>query len=533
MGEDGHARSHAASTAHELAWWANAVTYQIYPRSFADGDGDGIGDLAGLVDRLDHLAWLGVDAVWLSPIYPSPMADFGYDVSDYCDVDPVFGNLDDVDRLVAEAHRRDLRVLLDWVPNHTSIQHRWFVDSASSRSSERRDWYVWRDSAPDGGPPNNWCRMWSTEPAWTFHESTGQWFLHCYFPEQPDLNWLHPDVEAAMHDTLRFWLDRGIDGFRADVVHLIGKGPDLPDLVGEAAQRPITRQISTEYGHELLRRIRTLLDGHERQPMMIGEVVLFDPGQVATYYGDGDELHQVFNFRPIKTPWTAPEVRSRIAEVHDEIGDRFWPTWVLGNHDNPRQRTRFGTDARVRAAAVLTLTLRGNAYLYAGEELGLADAEIDPADWLDPAGRDGCRTPMPWSIDDGHGWPTTPWLPFVPDAAERSVEHQQADRSSTLWLYRDLLSLRSEHPALQEGAEELLDGDDDVVSWRRSTPGERLEIHVNLAPGPRRVSTGGRILLSSDPHRQARIREGAVHLDAALGADEAVVVDIGDRDATA
>ncbi|MFN3215232.1 MAG: alpha-amylase family glycosyl hydrolase [Acidimicrobiales bacterium] len=502
-------------------WWETAVFYQIYPRSFADANGDGIGDLAGIRSRLSHLAWLGVDALWLSPIYPSPMADFGYDVADYCDVDPVFGDLAELDALVADAHDIGMRVTLDWVPNHTSDRHPWFVDARSRRDAAKRDWYVWRDPAPDGGRPNNWDACWDIGPAWTFDEATGQYYLHLFLPEQPDLNWANPEVQAAMLDTLRFWLDRGIDGFRADVVHLIGKDPSLPDLA--TAGTPI---ISNDHHstHEHLRRIRSLLDSYAHRPMMVGEVNLFGPGQVRSYHGDDDELTLVFDFRPTYSRWTAEEFRRRIVEVEAEYDDGTWPTWVLGNHDVVRQRTRWGSEARARAGAVFLLTQRGTPYLYAGEELGLPDAEIPADRVVDPGGRDGCRAPVPWTIDAGHGWGADPWLPFVEDAAALSVEAQREDPGSTLHLYRSLLALRRRTPALHRGAQRLLESPEGVVAWERTNGEDRVVVAVNFTSEPRSMDLTGEVLLSSLVGGD-RAAQGSSTADAGeLGPDEAVIV---------
>mgnify|MGYP001823299009 CR=1 FL=1 len=296
-----------------VEWWRDAVVYQIYPRSFADSNGDGVGDLGGIIGKVPYLDELGVDALWLSPICVSPMADFGYDVSDYCDVDPVFGRLDDVDRLLAALHERGMRLLLDWVPNHTSDRHPWFVESRSSRHSPKRDWYVWRDRRPDGSPPNNWMATFKGVPAWTHDDTTDQSYLHLFLAEQPDLNWANPEVEAAMHDTLRFWLDRGVDGFRADVVHLIGKGDDVPDLPEQQAHA-VVLNVDRPLGHELLHRVRTLLDSYPQQPMMVGEVYLLGEGESAGYVGTPEkpELHLSFDFRPLHTPcllYTSPSPR--------------------------------------------------------------------------------------------------------------------------------------------------------------------------------------------------------------------------------
>ena len=361
-------------------WWKSAVVYQIYPRSFADSGRPpaGVGDLEGIRRRLGHLADLGVDALWLSPIYPSPGHDFGYDVADYCDVDPAFGTLGDLDRLVADAHGLGLRVLLDWVPNHTSDEHPWFVESRSSPANPKRDWYVWRDGDPST-PPNNWVGAFTGGPAWTWDGATGQWYLHQFLPQQPDLNWANPEVVEAMHGVLRFWLDRGVDGFRIDVVHGLGKDPALPDDPPESAGIAHSSLNDRPETHHVIRGLRRLADSYPGDRVLVGEVYLLDTTKVATYYGDGDELHLAFNFPPLFAPWDAGEWRAHVARVEEEIGARgAWPTWVLSNHDNPRHRTRYGTDQRAAAAAVLLLTLRGTPFLYAGEELGLEDAVVPP-----------------------------------------------------------------------------------------------------------------------------------------------------------
>lgn len=495
-------------------WWEDAVFYQIYPRSFADANGDGVGDLAGIASQLPYLRWLGVDALWLSPIFPSPMADFGYDVADYCDVDPIFGTLDDYDSLLERAHEHDIRLTIDWVPNHSSDQHPWFRESRRSREAARRDWYVWRDPGPDGTEPNNWEACWNIGPAWTFDEATGQYYLHLFLPEQPDLNWANPEVEAAMLDTLRFWLDRGTDGFRADVVHLIGKDPELADL--DRYRSPL-RDIDTPRGHAHLRRVRAVLDEYEQRPMIVGEVTLHEPGQVRSYYGDDDELHLNFNFRPIHTPWEPGGFRDRIAEVHDEFGIEHWPVWVLNNHDQSRIRSRIGSDARARAAAVMLLGLRGTPYLYAGEELGLPDAVIPADRVVDPGGRDGCRAPIPWTRADGHGWGADPWLPFVDDAASWSVEAQRADPDSTLNLYRSLLTLRRSSPTLRRGRERLLDTPEEVVAWCRVGFGDDLVVLVNFSDEPVTLGNVGDRLISSVPGADPQF-------DGTLLGDEATII---------
>jgi alpha-glucosidase len=482
-------------------WWRDAVVYQIYPRSFLDTTGDGVGDLPGIAARLDYLRWLGVDAIWASPFFRSPMADFGYDVSDYCDVDPVFGTLGDADRLVAGAHAAGIRLLLDWVPNHTSDRHPWFVESRSSRRSPKRDWYYWRDGR-DGETPNNWRAAFGG-PAWTFDELTRQWYLHLFLPEQPDLNWGNPAVVEAMHRVLRFWLDRDVDGFRIDVAHLIGKDPALPDQPGELG--PIDRVgiHDDPRTHPLLRGIRRVVDSYPGDRVIVGEVNLHDTSAIRAYYGAGDELHMAFNFLPLSTPWSAGAWRGLIEVVERDLGREAWPTWVLSNHDTSRHRTRLGgAEAVSRAAAVLLLTLRGTPFLFQGEELGLEDAVVPAERRVDPGGRDGVRAPIPWTGGSAHGWATAdPWLPWPPDADVRNAEHERRQPRSILHLYRRLLAARRASPALREGEVTLLDAPDDVLAYRRSTAGDERIVLVNFGQARVEVPLEGRWQLdvASDP----------------------------------
>ena len=499
-----------------MTWWRDAVVYQIYPRSFRDSNGDGVGDLAGVRQQLAYLVWLGVHALWLSPIYPSPMRDFGYDVSDYCDVDAVFGSLEDFDALVREAHDLGLRVILDWVPNHTSDEHPWFIDSRSSRSSDSRGWYVWRDARPDGTPPNNWVRAWSDDPAWSWDDATGQYYLHCFLPSQPDLDWSNVAVREAMHDTMRFWLDRGVDGLRMDVVHLLGKELDRddPEELRALGHVPLNDVAVT---HDYVRGVRVVLEEYEER-VSIGEVYLLDPVRVASYYGDGDELHLSFNFAPLYTPWRAEPWAEVIRRTMDSLEPRgAWPTWVLSNHDNARIATRLGGDgAAVRAALVLLLTLRGTPFLFAGEELGLEDALIPPARVVDPGGRDGCRAPIPWTASPDHGWPSDPWLPFVERASAMSVDAQMLDEGSMLHFTRSVLALRRDRPALLGGELEGLHVEGEVLVFDRVAGGERLRVMVNFAADGGAVIADGPVLLSSRTgHRPGR-----------LDAREAVIVDV-------
>jgi alpha-glucosidase len=498
-------------------WWKGAVLYQIYPRSFAESERDplGVGDLEGIRRRLDHLQWLGVDAVWICPFYRSPMADFGYDVSDYCDVDPLFGTLDDFDRLLDEAHGRGLRVVIDWVPNHTSDRHPWFVESRSSRDNPKRDWYIWRDR------PNNWRAAFGG-PAWTFDEATGQWYLHLFLPEQPDLDWSNPEVVAAMHDVLRFWLDRGVDGFRVDVVHGLGKDPALPD---DPADQTVPHSSVNDVAgtHPILQGLRRLVDGYPGDRVLVGEVYLLSTRQVARYFGQGDELHLAFDFTSLYAPWDADAWRARITEVAAELDPLdAWPTWTLSNHDNSRHRSRYGgSEARARAAAVLLLTLRGTSVLYAGEELGLEDAVVPPERIVDPGGRDPCRAPLPWDPGPTHGWQVAdPWLPWPPDPDVRNVESLRADAGSILHLYRRLIAARQNSPAFRTGRVELLASPPGVLVYVREADGDRRAVVVNFTSNPLDVALDGswRCELASDGQGEGEPFDGR------MGGDQAVVL---------
>ena len=520
-------------------WWKHGVVYQIYPRSFMDSDGDGVGDLEGIRARLDHLAWLGIDAIWLSPIFPSPMADFGYDVSDYCDVDPVFGDLARFDALLADAHARGIRVMLDWVPNHTSDRHAWFSESRASRSSAKRDWYVWRDPGSDGGPPNNWVAMFGG-PAWELDRATSQYYLRSFLKEQPDLNWRNPEVERAMHGVLRFWLDRGVDGFRIDVIHRIAKDPQLRDNPPSARPGPgwggqlhVHDENHSDI-HGFLRRIRGVLDSYDERAA-VGEIGL-PPEQVATYYGKGDELHLAFNFSLLRSPWDAGAFGRELAAFDRAVPPEGWPDLVLSNHDVPRHATRYDDPelgaARARALAVLLLTARGTPFLYYGEELGMRNGEIPPERRRDPlawtlhpkVSRDGERTPMHWSAERGAGFTTgEPWLPLASDWATRNVEAQRADRGSLLWLYRDLLALRRRTPALERGAWRELPAPEGALAWERVTGGSRALVALNFAAKEQSPRLPGAAVRDG-----VRTRAGAaLPADAAeleLGACEAAVL---------
>ena len=505
-----------------VPWWKTAICYQIYPRSFADTNGDGIGDLEGIRRHLDHLVWLGVDAIWISPFFRSPMADFGYDVADYCDVDPLFGTLDDFDRLLAEAHGRGLRVLIDWVPNHTSDRHPWFLESRSSRDNPKREWYFWRDQ------PNNWKAAFGGD-AWTYDEATGQWYLHSFLPEQPDLNWRNPEVAEAMGATLRFWLDRGVDGFRVDAVRRLAKDPEWRDNSPNPLATANTPEFETQLHvysmnhadvHPLLRSLRALVDAYPGDRVLVGEVYFLSAREIAPYYGRGDQLHLCFIFPLLHAPWDAAAWRYCIDEVVESCDPiDAWPAWVLSNHDRVRQRTRYGSEARARAAAVVLLTLRGTPFLYAGEELGLEDAAIPPERVVDPGGRDGCRAPIPWDGSPDHGWGVDdPWLPWPPKADRRNVAALRSNDRSILHLYRRLIAARRASPALQVGTWTPLPSPDVVLAYERAQDGDRRAVLVNFSPTTVTVPLAGdwQIEIASDGQGEGSPYDGRLRGDCAL-----------------
>ncbi len=522
-------------------WWQRAVVYQIYPWSFMDSNGDGIGDLEGIRGQLDYLVWLGVDAIWISPIYPSPMADFGYDVSNYCDVDPRFGSLSQFDALLSEAHARGLRVIVDFIPNHTSDQHPWFIESSSSRTSPRRDWYVWRDSAVGGGAPSNWLSEFGGS-AWQWHARTGQFYYHAFLKEQPDLNWHNPEVRAAMADVLRFWLARGVDGFRVDAIHHVFKdealrdNPPNPDYrVGMSPHRQVLRRFTTDLPEvqDAVREMRAVLAPYADR-VLIGEAWLpFE--RLMVYYGDKlDCFHLPFNFHLISAPWQATALRQLIGRYEGLLPPGAWPNWVLGNHDRSRLASRLGP-AQACVAAVLLCTLRGTPTLYYGDELGMCNVPIPPEAVRDPyeknvpglgLGRDPERTPMQWSGAPHAGFSqTTPWLPVADDFREKNVAAQREVEGSMLSLYRALLALRRSLPSLSLGSYEALDTGEGVLGYVRRLGSSQNTVLLNLTsesqslvlPAP---IEGGKILLSTHPRRTGR------SVGTALLADEAVILDI-------
>ncbi|MDQ6683196.1 MAG: alpha-amylase family glycosyl hydrolase [Chloroflexota bacterium] len=487
-----------------LRWWEGAVIYQVYPRSFRDANRDGIGDLAGIVERLDHLRGapgaLGVDAIWLSPIFPSPLHDFGYDISDYTGVAAEFGTLEDLDALVAAAHRRGLRVLLDLVPCHTSVEHPWFVESRSSKHNARRDWFTWQDPAPDGGPPNNWVANFGGS-SWTWDPATGQYYLHSFYPEQPDLNWRNPAVADAIQDAMRFWLERGIDGFRVDAIAHAIKDTHIRDNPPAGPHRTIFGEdpsgqerlwnVNRPEVHDVVRGLRRVADAYPDR-LLVGEV--YGPVENLAGYlgrGAGDEFQLAFDFELLLAPWQIADFRLAIERAEALHPEGTWPTYALSNHDNPRHATRYGAE-RAALAAFILLTLRGVAVLYAGEEIGMTDATALPGRPHDRAGRDAQRTPMQWTAEPGGGFSSgQPWLPLT-DPQRVNVADQQADPSSLLSLYRSLIALRRDRPAVRAGLHRSLFGvGEQVLAWTRELDGDRVLVVANMGSRTERLRLPG------------------------------------------
>lgn len=520
-------------------WWRDGVIYQIYPRSFQDTNGDGIGDLPGVTQRLDYLESLGVNAIWLSPFYPSPMADFGYDVADYVDVDPLFGTLEDFDALVTAAHERDLKVIIDLVPNHTSDEHPWFREARASRENPRRDWYIWRDPDPDGGPPNNWLSEFGGS-AWAFDEASGQYYYHAFLDRQPDLNWRNPEVVAAIHEVMRFWLRRGVDGFRVDVIWHLMKDADFRDNPPNPDYRegtnPYFRLLpvhTTDLAEvqDVVAGLRQVVDEFSER-VLIGEIYLPVERLVAYYGAALDGAHLPFNFALLETPWDAREIEALVARYEAALPEGGWPNWVLGNHDRPRILKRVGPD-QARVAAMLLLTLRGTPTLYYGDEIGMAQVDVPPERIQDPyeknvpglgLGRDGVRTPMQWDGSVFAGFSDVePWLPLAPDHTEVNVQAAMADPGSVLTLYRRLLSLRRSHPSLATGAYVAVAAEGDLLLYRREGEAERLLVALNLGGAPLLVAAPeieGKLLLSTFCDREAEPVLGEI----SLRGNEGVVV---------
>lgn len=512
------------------SWWREGVFYQVYPRSYQDSNGDGVGDLRGIIRRLDHLRGsegsLGVDAIWLSPFYTSPMKDFGYDVADYTDVDPIFGSLADADELLDEAHRRGLKVIVDLVPNHTSDQHPWFQSSRASRSHPKRDWYVWSDPARGGGPPNNWRAVFGkNRAAWTLDPVTGQYFLHHFLPEQPDLNWWNEDVRREMDDVLRFWLDRGADGFRIDVAHSLVKDPELRSNPRFRIRgRPNPMNWDLDEVHAIHRRWRKVIDSYPDR-MAVGEVFPHGLERLVRYYGNDDELHMPFNFQFLEQPWKAESFRGVVEEWERLLPDHAWPDYTLSNHDRSRAATRYGLD-RARTAAMMLLTLRGTPFIYYGEEIGMTDVPIPPERIVDVADRDPERTPMQWDGSTNAGFTSgTPWLPVASDAARVNVAAQRDDPSSLLSFYRRLIRIRRDSPALRLGRYRSLRAPRGVYAFEREADGERMLVLLNFTSDERRVSISGTRI--SPVLSTSSRRETSGSREISLAPDEGLIARLG------
>jgi alpha-glucosidase len=515
----------------ESPWWKTAVLYQIYMRSFADSNGDGIGDLQGVIEHLGHLEWLGIDGIWLSPITISPDADWGYDVSDYYSVQPELGTIEQFDELVSLAAERNIRVLLDLVPNHTSDEHQWFSDSRASRTSKSRDWYVWADPKPDGSMPNNWVSSFGG-PAWTLDAGTGQYFLHNHLPAQPDLNWWNEEVRDEFDRVMQFWLDRGVAGFRIDVCNVIIKDAELRDNPPATEEDDFEAQLFGQRAvyncnrpevHEVIRRWRTLAESYEEPRVLVGETPV-PVDKLAEYYGDGsDELHLAFNFPFITSALEADAMRQVVEDTEARLPEGAWPAWTGSNHDMGRFSSRWagGDDRKARVALLALLCLRGTPVLYQGDEIGLCDSEVAHADMRDPlgvlywpayAGRDAMRTPMPWRDGPGGGFTdarSRPWLPLGDIA--RNVEDQRRDATSMLNLARDLISFRRQTEDLRTGSYETVTLAEGVWAWRR---GDSILVVLNMSDSEVRLEgVRGRIAISTLRRRAGEAQDGALVLE--------------------
>ena len=490
---------------HAAPWWKGAVIYQVYPRSFRDTNGDGIGDLQGIIEGLDHIASLGVDAVWLSPFFKSPMKDYGYDVADYCDVDPMFGSLDDFDRLIEKAHRLGLRIIIDQVLSHTSDQHAWFEESRQDRTNAKADWYVWADPKPDGSPPNNWQAVFGG-PSWEWDGRRQQYYFHNFLVSQPDLNLHNEDVQDALLQAAKFWLDRGVDGFRLDAINFAMHDRELRNnppsgLPMEQVTRPFDMQLHTYSMSQpevpaFMERIRALMDRYDAT-FSVAEVVGPDAiGEMKQFTEGETRLNSAYNFDFLYARSLSPERVMRSLSQWSGAPGEGWPSWAFSNHDAPRAVSRWADETQRKQAAdmllLLLLSLRGNAFIYQGEELGLPTGQVpfehlkDPeaiANWPRTLGRDGARTPMPWSAEAPFaGFSTaTPWLPVDPVQAALAVESQEADPASSLNVLRSLIKIRQKHPALRTGSLRFLDAPEGVIAFERQHAEECVTCVFNIA----------------------------------------------------
>ncbi|WP_373414672.1 alpha-amylase family glycosyl hydrolase [Ensifer aridi] len=523
-----------------IEWWKCCSIYQIYPRSFQDSDGDGVGDLNGLLSRVDYLAWLGVGAVWLSPVCRSPMRDFGYDISDYTDVDPLFGTLADFDRLVEALHERNIKVILDVVPNHTSDQHSWFVKSRSSRDDPKRNWYVWADPGPHGGPPNNWLSRFGGS-AWEWDARTEQYYYHAFLREQPDLNWHNPEVRSAFADVLRFWLRRDVDGFRVDASAVLAEDPLLrdeppnPDFDSETPPPEKFNRVFTDARPETMSYIEEMRAVVEEfsDRALLGEVQ-GGIGRIGQFYdGERPRFHLPLNFLLLDTDWHAATLAAGIDQYINAIPDGAWPVWILGSHDKPRIASQLGL-AQARIAAMLLFMLPGTPIFYAGDEIGMPNAMISSEDARDPfealvpgygLNRDPERAPMRWDSSEKAGFTTgEPWLPLGDHVEERNVASQQGDRRSLLSLYRQLIALRQTEPALVAGRFQPLRSERGVLLFERCSDDKRLLIALNTRDSSRTcpLQSAGALRLNTHLDRKDERVESQLH----LRSNEGVVIEV-------
>jgi alpha-glucosidase len=513
-------------------WWQVSAIYQVYPRSFQDSNHDGTGDLQGIINRLAHFIELGVGTIWLSPVFTSPMADFGYDISDYRGIDPLFGTMHDFHELLAACHSAGLKVLLDLVPNHTSAQHPWFLESRTAANNPKRDWFLWRDPSPGGGPPNNWISQFGGS-GWEYDVKTGQYYYHTFLKEQPDLNWRCPEVREAIHDVMRFWLEHGVDGFRADAIWYLLKdeqfrnNPQNPNFrPGEPPQQALIPLYTADHPdiHAIIRGMRRVVDEFPKR-VLLGEIYL-PIERIMAYYGrDLDGTHFPFNFSLLETKWEARVIARLISEYEAALPRGGWPNWVLGNHDRPRIATRVGPD-QARIAAMLLLTLRGTPTIYYGDEIGLETVPIEPNQVQDPfeknvpglgLGRDGVRTPMQWDATANAGFTSAqPWLPVSDDYETRNVGCQRDDPATIYNLYRRLIATRRQRLSLSIGCYRPIAAAGDLLLFVRQHEDERTLVALNFGSEPLAASFAhqlqGQILMSTFTDRASEAVNGEVSL---------------------
>ncbi|MEJ2880594.1 alpha-amylase family glycosyl hydrolase [Pedobacter sp. GR22-6] len=528
----------------QYLWWQRTIIYQIYPRSFQDSNGDGIGDLQGIIIRLNYLQSLGIEAIWLSPIFPSPMADFGYDISDYTGIESLFGTMEDFDQLLSDIHERGMKLILDLVPNHSSDQHPWFLESRSSKDNPKRDWYIWHDAKADGSPPNNWLSVFGGG-AWEWDHTTNQYYYHAFLKEQPDLNWRNPELQKAMLDVMRFWLDKGVDGFRVDVMWYMIKDQELRDNPVNPhyeQHRPTSEQLIDVYSTdqpevlEIVKRMREVLDEYDER-MMIGEIYL-PIERLMRYYGkSNDGAHLPFNFMLLSLPWDAEKIAAAIDEYEAALPPDGWPNWVLGNHDRLRLVSRIGLN-QARIAAMLLLTLRGTPTIYYGEEIGMQDVNIPFEEIQDPQGlnmpdknlsRDPCRTPMQWNSKVNAGFSSgKPWLRLSPDFSTNNVAAQRDIPESMLFFYKRLIALRKHEPALAVGDYLSVYAGNGLLSFVRSFESKpKFLILLNLSPTPAFFKTEhsewkGTIILSTNPKLEGLRMKGSMEING----DEGMIISL-------